>query len=82
MKCSDYLQILIVTFCFAGGCADNANVTIETVEGVQYITNHKPEWGDTPVEMLEFISQFGEIENIKDMGKRAGALPGADGQSV
>ena len=36
--------------------------TIETKDGVNYVHNHAPLWGDNPKVALEFIQKIGELE--------------------
>jgi len=52
------LIILVVFFC----SKDESTYTIEYIEGVKYIHNHAPLWGDTVKVALEFVRQIGNLE--------------------
>lgn len=40
--------------------------TVEVIEGVRYVHNYKPQWGNEPRVALEFIQQIGEFEATDD----------------
>jgi len=55
---------VIVLFCF---CSKNDNETIvEITDGVRYVHNKAPKWGDEPKVSLEYVRQIGDYEAEDD----------------
>ena len=55
---------VIVLFCF---CSKNDNETIiETIDGVSYVHNKTPKWGDEPKVTLEYVRQIGDYDAEDD----------------
>ncbi|MFC1734109.1 6-bladed beta-propeller [candidate division KSB1 bacterium] len=44
----------------------DGNYTVEIVDGVRYITNYQPQWGDVPEISLELDCKIGELETEDD----------------
>ncbi|MFC1493413.1 hypothetical protein ACFL6O_05575 [candidate division KSB1 bacterium] len=63
-----YRALTIFVFmlvCISCG-SDPENATIETVDGVEYISNHEPVWGEIPDISLEFVLRIGEMESADE----------------
>ena len=52
------LIMLVMFFC----SKNDATYTIETKDGVKYVHNHAPLWGDEPKVALEFVKKIGELD--------------------
>ena len=59
-----YLYVFLFLLPLFCNCSQNdANYTIETKDGVNYVHNHAPLWGDTLKVALEFVQKIGKIES-------------------
>ena len=62
-KKSVYL-IAFLCFCLNLVCSrGEENYTVEIKDGVRYVHNNKPQWGDEPKVALEFVQKIGELES-------------------
>ena len=59
-KCALYVffSLLLLFFC----SKSDETYTIETKDGVKYVHNHAPAWGDTLKVALEFVQKIGELD--------------------
>ena len=53
--------LLIIVIVFALGMQKNT-YTVTTVEGVKFISNIQPQWGNTQPVSLQFIQKIGSME--------------------
>lgn len=56
------LPIAISILLFAFTCGKQGTYTIEIKDGVSYVHNHAPLWGDTVKVALEFVQKIGDID--------------------
>ncbi|MFC1564392.1 6-bladed beta-propeller [candidate division KSB1 bacterium] len=52
----------ILTIMFACSPVHDATYTIEEIEGIKYVHNHKTAWGEEPRVELEFVQKIGVLE--------------------
>lgn len=64
MKIKIHLMILLLFIVLVVNCtSSDLTYEIETIDGVKFIHNNAPLWGDEPKIKLEFIRNFGETDS-------------------
>ncbi|MFC1731997.1 6-bladed beta-propeller [candidate division KSB1 bacterium] len=62
------IPFVMVTLIVASCTSSDSTYTVETIDGVRYVHNHAPAWGDEPKAALELIRKFGEVGSEDESG--------------
>ncbi|MFC1561476.1 6-bladed beta-propeller [candidate division KSB1 bacterium] len=62
------IPFVMVTLIVASCTSSDSTYTVETIDGVRYVHNHAPAWGEEPKVALELIRKFGEVGSEDESG--------------
>lgn len=65
IKCS-LLIIILTTACLFFCSRQEEHFTVEIIDGVRYVYNNVPKWGDEPKVSLEFVQKIGGLDATDD----------------